>query len=82
MFTKLAVAGFITAVLPEHSRSTTDRYLAAEEKEAEKYMIATAKDRQTIKAAALAQIEAETSLQEGIGMVTNTIFIILGFCTF
>ncbi|KAI7855028.1 RNA polymerase III subunit RPC82-domain-containing protein [Circinella umbellata] len=31
-------------------------------------MIATAKDRQTIKAAALAQIEAETSLQEGIGM--------------
>ncbi|KAI9491779.1 RNA polymerase III subunit RPC82-domain-containing protein [Zychaea mexicana] len=64
----MAAAGCITAVLPEHTRSSTDRYLAAEEKEAEKYMITTAKDLQAIKMAAHAQIEAESSMAEGIGM--------------
>ena len=68
-FTKMAVAGCITAVLPEHTRSSTDRYFAAEEKEAEKYMIATSKDLQAIKKAAQAQIEAEAMMTEGIGLV-------------
>ncbi|KAI8148741.1 RNA polymerase III subunit RPC82-domain-containing protein [Fennellomyces sp. T-0311] len=67
-FTKMAASGCITAVLPEHTRSSTDRYLAAEEKEAEKYMIATSKDLQAIKKAAQAQIDAETMMAEGIGM--------------
>ncbi|KAI9316888.1 RNA polymerase III subunit RPC82-domain-containing protein [Dichotomocladium elegans] len=49
-------------------RSSKDRYLAAEEKEREKYTITTAKDLLAIKRAAHAQIEAEVSLTEGIGM--------------
>lgn len=68
-FTKLAVAELITAVLPEHSRSNVDRLLYAQEKEAEKYMITTAKDMMAIKKAAQAQVDAEFAVVEGIGMV-------------
>ncbi|KAI8373043.1 uncharacterized protein BYT42DRAFT_594851 [Radiomyces spectabilis] len=45
-----------------------DRFLSAEEKEAEKYTIATAKDLQAIKRAAQAQVDAEYGSNENIGM--------------
>lgn len=69
-FKRLAMAGLITALLPEHSRSSTDRLLIAQEKEAQKYTITTAKDMKAIKLAAQAQIDAEFSMTEGIGMVS------------
>lgn len=68
----MAVAGMITAVLPEHSRSSADRFLAVQEKEAEKYMITTARDREAIKKAAQAQVDAEFSFNELVGMVRAT----------
>ncbi|KAG0169080.1 RNA polymerase III subunit C82 [Apophysomyces sp. BC1034] len=67
-FTKMAAEHFITAVLPEHSRSAIDRFIAAEEKETEKYTITTAKELQAIKRAAQAQVDAEYSMSENIGM--------------
>jgi DNA-directed RNA polymerase III subunit RPC3 len=60
---------YITAVLPEHSRSALDRLLAAEEKEAEKYTITTTKELQAIKRAAYDQIQAEFNVDEMAGMV-------------
>ncbi|KAF7722661.1 RNA polymerase III subunit C82 [Apophysomyces ossiformis] len=67
-FTKLAAEHLIMAVMPEHSRSAIDRFLAAEEKESEKYTITTAKELQAIKRAAQAQVDAEYSMNENIGM--------------
>ena len=54
--------------MPEHSRSKEDRFLAATEKESEKYTIMTTKELQTIKSTAKAQIDAEYSQEETIGM--------------
>ncbi|ORZ10425.1 hypothetical protein BCR42DRAFT_333701 [Absidia repens] len=59
---------YITAVLPEHSRSALDRLLAAEEKEAENYTITTAKELQAIKRAAFDRIQAEFGEDEMAGM--------------
>lgn len=68
VFTKLVVGRYIKGVMPEHSRSTLDLYLAATEKESEKYMIMTSKDLQSAKLAAKAQVESEYSTSETIGM--------------
>lgn len=68
MFTKLVTDQYIKAVMPEHSRSTMDLYLAAAEKESEKYMIMTSKDILTVRQTAKAQIDAEYSTKETIGM--------------
>lgn len=54
--------------MPEHSRSTVDRFLAATEKESEKYTIMTSKEIQTIRNTAKAQIEAEYSSPDIIGV--------------
>ncbi|KAI8329419.1 RNA polymerase III subunit RPC82-domain-containing protein [Chlamydoabsidia padenii] len=59
---------YITAVLPEHSRSALDRLLAAEEKEAEKYTITTTKELQAIKRAAFDQVQALFNGDEMAGM--------------
>ncbi|KAI8081289.1 RNA polymerase III subunit RPC82-domain-containing protein [Halteromyces radiatus] len=59
---------YITAVLPEHSRSALDRLLEAEEKEAEKYTITTTKELLAIKRAAYDQIQAEFGVNEMAGM--------------
>ncbi|KAL0140990.1 RNA polymerase III subunit RPC82-domain-containing protein [Mucor lusitanicus] len=67
-FTKLVSTHYIKAVMPEHSRSTMDRYLAAAEKETEKYTILTAKELQQVKTNAKAQIDAEYSSVETVGM--------------
>ncbi|KAI9308579.1 hypothetical protein BJ944DRAFT_156030 [Cunninghamella echinulata] len=64
----MAYHKFITAVLPEHSRSAMDRLLQAEEKEAEKYTITTTKELQAIKKAAQAQVEAEINMGDMVGM--------------
>lgn len=66
----MAYQKFIAAVLPEHTRSAMDKLLAAEEKEAEKYTITTAKELQAIKRAAHAQVEAEFNTGDMVGMVT------------
>ncbi|KAI8378749.1 RNA polymerase III subunit RPC82-domain-containing protein [Choanephora cucurbitarum] len=67
-FTKLVASHYIKAVMPEHSRSTMDRYLAATEKESEKYTIMTSKELASIKTAAKAQVEAEYGSVETVGM--------------
>jgi DNA-directed RNA polymerase III subunit RPC3 len=67
-FTQLVSTHYIRAVMPEHSRSTMDRFLAATEKESEKYTIMTSKELETIKQTARAQIDAEYSSVETIGM--------------
>ncbi|KAI7866936.1 RNA polymerase III subunit RPC82-domain-containing protein [Mucor mucedo] len=54
--------------MPEHSRSTVDRFLAATEKESEKYTIMTSKEIQTIRNTAKAQIDAEYASSETIGV--------------
>ncbi|KAI9252078.1 hypothetical protein EDC94DRAFT_526244 [Helicostylum pulchrum] len=54
--------------MPEHSRSTVDRFLAATEKESEKYTIMTSKEIQTIRNTAKAQIDAEYTSSDTIGM--------------
>jgi DNA-directed RNA polymerase III subunit RPC3 len=72
-FTILANQQYIRAVLPEHSRSTMDRFLAATEKETEKYTIMTAKDLQTAKLQARAQIDAEYGDMESVGMKRKAI---------
>lgn len=77
-FKRLAMAGLITALLPEHSRSSTDRLLIAQEKEAQKYTITTAKDMKAIKLAAQAQIDAEFSMTEGIGMKRKAVDALAG----
>ncbi|KAI9475417.1 MAG: RNA polymerase III subunit RPC82-domain-containing protein [Benjaminiella poitrasii] len=68
VFTKLVVQQYIKAVMPENSRSTMDLYLAATEKESEKYTIMTARELQHVKDAARAQVDAEYSTAETIGM--------------
>lgn len=67
-FTQLVAHKYIRAVMPEHSRSTVDRFLAATEKESEKYTIMTSKELQAIRSSAKAQIDAEYSSEETIGM--------------
>ncbi|KAG1449141.1 hypothetical protein G6F46_008167 [Rhizopus delemar] len=67
-FTQLVVNQHIKATLPEHSRSTMDRLLAATEKENEKYTIMTSKDIANAKLSAQAQIDAEYGTDEIIGM--------------
>lgn len=59
--------------MPEHSRSTMDRLLAATEKESEKYTIMTSKDIANAKASAQAQIEAAYGTDEIIGMKRKVI---------
>ncbi|CAO3612717.1 unnamed protein product [Mucor hiemalis] len=54
--------------MPEHSRSTVDRFLAATEKESEKYTIMTAKDIQTAKNTARSQIDSEYNSDVTAGM--------------
>jgi DNA-directed RNA polymerase III subunit RPC3 len=66
-FTQLAVHKFIKAVMPEHSRSTIDRFLDATEKESEKYTIMTTKDLQQARSAAKSQLDSEYS-DELVGM--------------
>lgn len=72
-FTHLAVHKYIKAVMPEHSRSTVDRYLAATEKESEKYTIMTAKDIQTAKSTARSQIDSEYNSDATAGMKRKAI---------
>lgn len=67
----MAQEQFITAVLPEHSRSMTDRYLEAEEKELEKYTIITTGEAKYIKSTAKANTDAVLSQQEYAGMVSQ-----------
>lgn len=67
-FTQLVVNQHIKATLPEHSRSTMDRLLAATEKENEKYTIMTSKDIANAKLSAQAQIDAEYGTDEIVGM--------------
>lgn len=68
-FTKMAIDQFITAVLPQHSRSMLDRYLEAEEEELAKYTITTSKDLQIIKETAKSNVEAIFQKPEHIGLV-------------
>ncbi|KAG1452372.1 hypothetical protein G6F56_007838 [Rhizopus delemar] len=67
-FTQLVTQKYITAVLPEHSRSVMDRLLDATEKEKEKYTIMTAKDIANAKISAEAHIDALYGSNEIIGM--------------
>lgn len=67
-FSQLVSNKYIKAVMPEHSRSTVDRFLAATEKESEKYTIMTSKEIQTIRNTAKAQIDAEYTSSDTIGM--------------
>lgn len=70
-FTKMAIEQFVTAVLPQHSRSIYDRFLDAEEKELEKYtIVSSAQEIKTIKSAAQASVDAVFKNIEHIGMVT------------
>ncbi|RCH91642.1 RNA polymerase III subunit C82, partial [Rhizopus azygosporus] len=72
-FSQLVIDQYIAGVLPEHSRSTMDRLLAATEKESEKYTIMTSKDIANAKASAQAQIEAAYGTDEIIGMKRKVI---------
>lgn len=75
-FTKMAIEQFVTAVLPQHSRSRLDRFLDAEEKELEKYTIVTsAQEIKSVKHAAQATVDAIFKNIEHIGMVIH-------FCAF
>lgn len=65
----MAIDEFITASLPQHSRSITDRYIEAEEDEIAKYTITTAKDLHSIKLAAKSNVDAIFEKQEHIGLV-------------
>ncbi|KAG2210296.1 hypothetical protein INT47_003281 [Mucor saturninus] len=68
-FTKMAIEQFVTAVLPQHSRSVYDRFLDAEEKELEKYtIVSSAQEIRTIKSAAQATVNAIFKNIEHIGM--------------
>ncbi|CAO0791294.1 unnamed protein product [Mucor circinelloides] len=64
----MAQEQFIAAVLPQHSRSVTDRYLEAEEKELEKYTIITTGEARQIKEIAKANADAIYHQEEYIGM--------------
>lgn len=66
----MAIEQFITAVLPQHSRSMYDRYIDAEEKEFEKYtIVSSAHDKRTIRETAQAAVDAQFKVHERIGMV-------------
>ncbi|KAI8973457.1 RNA polymerase III subunit RPC82-domain-containing protein [Mycotypha africana] len=67
-FLQLVSSRYIAAVLAEHTRSKMDRYLAATEKETEKYTIMTSKDLQNIKNSVKSQMAAEEETKEVIGM--------------
>ncbi|CAO3639249.1 unnamed protein product [Mucor hiemalis] len=67
-FTKMAIEQFITAVLPQHSRSVFDKFLDAEEKELDKYTIVSTADKRAIKNAAQANVDAIFKDTEHIGM--------------
>ncbi|KAL9550250.1 hypothetical protein MBANPS3_004816 [Mucor bainieri] len=67
-FTLMAQEQFITAVLPQHSRSVTDRYMEAEAKELEKYTIITSGEAKQIKAIAKANADAVFLQEEHVGM--------------
>lgn len=67
-FTKMAIEQFITAVLPEHSRSIFDKILDAEEKEVDKYTIVSNADKIAIKTAAQAKVDEGRTNTENIGM--------------
>ncbi|CEP18481.1 hypothetical protein [Parasitella parasitica] len=64
----MAQEQFISAVLPQHSRSVADRYLEAEEKELEKYTIITTGEAKNIKSVAKANTDADLLQLEYIGM--------------
>lgn len=65
----MAIEQFITAVLPQHSRSVLDRFLDEEEKELDKYTIVSTADKRSIRNAAQAQVDAVFKHVEHIGMV-------------
>ncbi|KAI8051045.1 uncharacterized protein B0P05DRAFT_562718 [Gilbertella persicaria] len=67
-FTKMAMDQFITAVLPQHSRSVMDQFLDAEQKELAKYTITTANDLVTIKLTAKNNVQAVFEQNEYIGI--------------
>ncbi|RCI00747.1 RNA polymerase III subunit C82 [Rhizopus stolonifer] len=67
-FTKMAMDQFITAVLPQHSRSVMDQFLDAEQKELAKYTITTASDLATIKLTAKNNVQAVFEQNEYIGI--------------
>lgn len=70
-FTLMAQEQFITAVLPQHSRSVTDRYMEAEAKELEKYTIITSGEAKQIKEIAKANADAIYQQEEFVGMVSG-----------
>ncbi|KAI8642003.1 hypothetical protein BD408DRAFT_345036 [Parasitella parasitica] len=67
----MAQEQFISAVLPQHSRSVTDQYLEAEAKELEKYTIITKGEAKNIRSVAKANADAVLLQPEYIGMVNN-----------
>ncbi|GAN01008.1 RNA polymerase iii subunit rpc82 [Mucor ambiguus] len=67
-FTLMAQEQFIAAVLPQHSRSVTDRYMEAEAKELEKYTIITSGEAKQIKETAKANTDAIYHQEEFVGM--------------
>ncbi|GAA5815324.1 hypothetical protein MFLAVUS_008830 [Mucor flavus] len=68
-FTKMAIEQFITAVLPQHSRSMYDRFLDAEEKEFEKYtIVSSAQEKKAIRESAQASVDSQFKTSERIGL--------------
>lgn len=71
----MAIEQFITAVLPQHSRSMYDRFLDAEEKEFEKYtIVSSAQEKRVIRESAQASVDAQFKTSERIGLV-NSFFL-------
>ncbi|KAI9250410.1 hypothetical protein EDC94DRAFT_637084 [Helicostylum pulchrum] len=65
----MAIEQFITAVLPQHSRSMYDRFLDAEEKEFEKYtIVSSAQEKKAIRESAQASVDALFKTSERIGL--------------
>ena len=67
----MAQEQFIAAVLPQHSRSVTDRYMEAEAKELEKYTIITSGEAKHIKKTAKANADAIYHQEDFVGMVSE-----------
>jgi hypothetical protein len=68
----MAIEQFITAVLPQHSRSIFDRFLDAEEKEFDKYtIVSSAQELRVIKNAAQAHVDAVFKHVDHIGVVID-----------
>lgn len=76
----MAQEQFIAAVLPQHSRSVTDRYMEAEAKELEKYTIITSGEAKHIKETAKANADAIYHQEDFVGMVSEhgRLFDLLG----